>query len=260
MVINRDFDGVSAAAPVDGSRTVAGLGDGADIYDNNIVFVRLRFDRFHDIFCSGYIGLQGPLRIIVGSGRDHAADVEDIVRTGDASKNAVVVVEVAPDDGDARVAQAFGKHFTVLFAVAKENADIKIRTFVIDFVETGPAHMAGCTGHKYSFICHRFEIPPLDCEVIVYQVQYTGHLLKLQQKGETFVQITQQMCQLMPKKLSAGQDLRTLMLDDCLFLLRIFTLRKACSSFCSLIFFPNFLSTRNQCDQKDKQGENDKKN
>ncbi len=156
VVIDGDFDRVSATAPVHGLTAVTGLGDGADVDDGDVVGVLLCLDSLDDVLGSHDVGLEGSLRPVVSCGGDHAADVQDIARAGDAFQDGIVVAEVAPDDLDSVIVQIAVEELVVLLGISDEDGDGEVGSVPVDLLEGGPAHVAGSTGDEDLFVvlCH----------------------------------------------------------------------------------------------------------
>ena len=97
MVVNGDLDRIAAAAPVDRIVTAAGLSNGAYVTNFDVIFVRLGKNGFAYILRGADICLLCSVRLPVRSRGYHAANVQHIIRAGNALQNRIVFQEIAPD-------------------------------------------------------------------------------------------------------------------------------------------------------------------
>ena len=155
MIIDADFDRVAGSCPVDRSVSVAGLGNGADINNLDLVLVGLSLNGVNYVLSSGGVGLNGSRRIIVSRRRDHSADMENIIGTLNALENIVIFLQVAPDDLNAGIIKVICEFLSVFLTVAKKQDYVKLIFFLVKLFEACPAHMAGSAGEKHClFFCH----------------------------------------------------------------------------------------------------------
>ena len=142
VIVNRDFDGVAAARPMNRSVSVAGFGNGADIYNLDGVGIGLSLDSFYDISRGSCIGYNGLGRIIVGRGRNHTADMKNIIGTVNAFLDGIIILEIAPYDSDGRIIDIFSELFSVLLAVAQKNYDVELILVLKKLKKTLIPHIA----------------------------------------------------------------------------------------------------------------------
>ena len=159
VVVNGNFNRVTATAPVNRVIAVAGFSNCADIANFHSVGVGLCQNRFADVLRSADVGFLCSVRFPVRSGRNHAADVQDVICAGYRGKHVFIVAEIAPDDLERRVVHIRRKFVVVLFAVAQQNHDVKLISFCKQFFKAGKAHVTGSACKHNSFLFSHF-LPP----------------------------------------------------------------------------------------------------
>ena len=142
MVINAYFDGVARSAPVNRGVTVACFGNCAYVNNLDIVGVGLSLNRVYDVAHCGGVCHNCFLREIVGSGRNHSADMENIVSPVDAFKNIVVIRKVAPNEFYRRVVFKILEFEPVLFAAAVKQHDVELIFSGVKLLKSGKTHVA----------------------------------------------------------------------------------------------------------------------
>ncbi len=99
VVVSRHAYRVAGTSPVEGFAAIAHLGYRTDINYFGLPVLRLGQYGAGDILGRRYIGAQCCAGTIVGLRRDHAADVQHNIGTGNTLENILVAGEVAPNNG-----------------------------------------------------------------------------------------------------------------------------------------------------------------
>ena len=146
MVIDADFDRVAGTCPVNRRVAVAGLGHSADINDLDRIGIRLCLNGAHNVFGGGDIGADRLARIVVRGGRNHAANMQDVVRAGHETQHCLIIRQITPDDLYGRIVRIRHKLFAVLFAVAQQQNNVVAVLAGVQFQKSLKAHGAGSTG------------------------------------------------------------------------------------------------------------------
>ena len=114
-VIAAGKDRVSGSPPMEGKASVPILSNRTDIYHLDFFGIWLGQNSLCDILRREDIDFQGLLRIIVRGWRNHAPDMQDIVRTLNSFENIFIYGQVSPDYGDRRVIHIWRELIDVLF-------------------------------------------------------------------------------------------------------------------------------------------------
>ena len=140
MVVNADFDRVTCSCPMDRRITVACLGNCTYVNNLDGIGIGLSLNSVYDILHSGRVGLDRLLRIIVRSGRNHSADMKNVVRTCYGLKNVVVICQIAPDKLNAGVICINLKKLFVFIAAPVEQNNVVFVSFGIKLFKACQAH------------------------------------------------------------------------------------------------------------------------
>ena len=124
MVIDADLNRVTGSAPMNGSVSVAGLGNRAYVYNLNGIGIGLRFNSVNDVLHCGDVCEHRLFRIVVGRRRNKSADMDNKVGTGYTGKNIFVHSKVAPIKRYMGIIYIRSKLVSVLLAVTVEQNNI----------------------------------------------------------------------------------------------------------------------------------------
>ena len=153
MVVNANVYRVSRPSPMDRGGAVSRLGNRPDIDRTDLVGVRLCQDCLNHILGSRDIDFPCSLGIVISGRRNHPTDVEDVIGPRRATKNIVVVRQVAPDNTYAVHLLIGCQLFLIDFAGTSQQGNIEAVAPLDKFLQSGPAHGAGRAGEEYSLFC-----------------------------------------------------------------------------------------------------------
>ena len=148
MVINADLNRVAGSAPMDGSVSVSGLGNGSDINNLDCIGIRLSLNSVNNVFHSSDVCEKSFFREIVRCRRNKTANVKNVIRALDALKNVFINSEVAPNDSYAGIVHVWSKEISVFLAVSEEDDDIIHITSDVKLLKACEAHRSRCAGEK----------------------------------------------------------------------------------------------------------------
>ena len=141
VIVDADFNRVTRSAPMDGRITVAGLCNRAYVNDLDCVRIGLSLNGVNDVLHSSRIGLYCSLREIVGSRRNHSADVKNDVRACYTLANIIVICKVAPNNFDGRIVLVVLELNAILFASSEEKNKVVLILSLINLLKTGISHI-----------------------------------------------------------------------------------------------------------------------
>ena len=104
MIIAADLDGVARAPPVHRRIAVSGLGHGADIDQSGTVGLPGGLDHLDDVARAADVHLHRQFGEPIGEGRDHPADVQNLVHPGDAAAHVFRAGQIAHQPLDRGIA------------------------------------------------------------------------------------------------------------------------------------------------------------
>ena len=158
VVIDGDLQRIAATALVDGIVTVAGLSNGADIANFNIVCIGLCQHGLADILRSADIGFLRSVRFPVSGGRYHTADVQHIVCAGYAFQDSVIITKIAPNHFYVGFSHQAFELLLVLRAFTSQHFDVDLAGLLEHFLHSSPTHVTGTAGNKDCLFCHLFNL------------------------------------------------------------------------------------------------------